>query len=170
MSTWALRISIARDAGQTPIEEIGLRFWVGGMLVCASGLSTVWCSESMAPSEASFFLFFVFEPPHMKLPTITWSHTSFIWASEKETWIMYNLQMATWQDRARSRVPHPHSIPSLGLGNPVRGNCKASLVGGKVKAFCHPNGEWDSGEMRARWQWERWVTWEGNMIFIKIIN
>lgn len=167
MSTWALRISIARDAGQTPIEEIGLRFWVGGMLVCASGLSTVWCSESMAPSEASFFLFFVFEPPHMKLPTITWSHTSFIWASEKETWIMYNLQMATWQDRARSWVPHPLS-PLWGWENPCGAIARQVRSGARWRHFAILTG--DSGEMGAGWQWERWVIWEGNMIFIKIIN
>jgi hypothetical protein len=77
MSAWTLRISTPLDPGQTPIEEVGLRFWAGGIPVSASGLSAaVWRSESIAPSEASFFLLFVFEPPHMKLPTITWSHPS----------------------------------------------------------------------------------------------
>lgn len=62
----------------------------------------------------------------------------------KKLWIMYNLQMATWQDRTRSWVPHPHSIPSLGLGKPMWGNCKASSVRGKAKAFY-------GSEIQERW-------------------
>ena len=76
MSTWVLRISTDREPGHPPIEEVGVRFRLGWTLVGVTGFSTLWWSESLATSGPSAFLFLVFEPPHKKLPAITWNHGS----------------------------------------------------------------------------------------------
>ena len=80
MSTWELRISKGRDTGQGLMEEVGVRFWFDAMLLNATGLGASSWSESIAisaPSVLSFFLFFVLDPPHRKLPTITCNNNPF---------------------------------------------------------------------------------------------
>lgn len=60
--------------GQPPTDEIGAMLWMEGVLAGAIGLPDV--KRSPEPSRLAPALFFAFELPHKKLPTITWNHIS----------------------------------------------------------------------------------------------